>query len=129
MESQLIGRKVSFCLLLCGCAGPVYVPQPLEIINHRQYIIDALFCQKAAAAYRSRLDVSSVAYDAISGGAKDASGAAINPLVPVLGAAGGATSALADGLGVLGRARQQVAKHCLIERTRRDESAIEADPD
>lgn len=114
-------------LILAGCAG--YAPQPIQITDKDQYAADLAMCQAAASAYKPSLGVSSVGYGILSGGASNAAGAALNPLVPLAGALGGGVSALSGGLDLMGRARDNVARHCLIEITHRDRSAIIADPD
>lgn len=118
---------LALLVLTSGCAA--YFPQAIEITDSEAYASDVAFCQSAAAAYKPSLDMSSVGYGAISGAAQNATGAAVSPLVPAIGAAGGATSALSSGLDLMGQARINVAKHCLLERTHRDRSAIVADPD
>lgn len=112
---------------LAGCAA--YVPQLIgPPADPAQYAKDWTLCQAAAQAYKPSLGLPSVAYGAISGGAQNAAGAALNPLVPVLGAAGGGMAALSNGLDVMGQVRENVARHCLLEITRRDHSALVADP-
>lgn len=114
-------------LVVAGCS--VYVPQPIEISDQKQYAADWNKCQSAATAYKPSLSLGDVASATVSGGASNAAGAVINPLVPVIGAAGGATSSLASGFNLMGQARKNVARHCLEELTHRDRSAVIADPD
>lgn len=113
-------------LALSGCS--TYVPQPIEITDPKQYAVDLGLCIAGAAAYKPTLSLPSVGYGAVSGGASNAAGAALNPLVPLAGAAGGGLSALSNGLDLMGQARDNVLRHCIEEKTRRDRSAIVADP-
>ena len=119
---------VLLALLLVGCSTQ-YISVPIEIFNNDQYLADVSECRQAAVAYHPQLHILNVVIGAVSGGAENAVGGVINPLVPVVGAAGGASSALAEGLGVLSYARQNIFKNCLLEKTRIDHSAITANPD
>ena len=118
-------------LALCGCSmlEQTYTPEPLEITDAKQYASDVSFCQAAAAKTKAHLDIASIASGAGTGAAQNAVGAAVNPVVPVIGAAGGAGSALVSGLDVLGHAKANVARHCVIDKTRNDRSAIVAQPE
>lgn len=114
-------------LALCACAG--YAPQPIEVTDGVKYQADLVACSAAAAAYKPKLDLGSVAAGAGTGAAQNVVGAAVNPVVPVIGAAGGAGSALVTGLDVMGHARANVARHCLIDKLAIDHSAIVARPE
>jgi hypothetical protein len=120
------GQIILLAALLSGCAA--YTPQPLEITDPTIYAADVSFCQAAATAYKPSMDLSSVAYGGLSGGAQNLTGAAISPLVPLIGLAGGATSALSTSIDIFGRAKENVLRHCLMDRTKKDGSALIADP-
>lgn len=119
---------VALCLLLAGCAT-AYVPVPIEVTDLQRYAADVDLCLAAARAYQPRASVGSVARGAIEGGSQNLSYAPINPLIPVLGAAGGAAGAGLIGFDITGQVRRNVARHCLEEKTRRDGSAIVANPE
>lgn len=114
-------------MLLCGCVEH-FDPVPIEITDPVQYAVDVKVCQAAAAAYKPKPDLASIAAGTVNGAADNASGAAVNPAVPLLGAAGGATHALVTNLNILGHASANVARHCLEEKAHRDRSAIIANP-
>lgn len=114
-------------LLLAGCTA-VYVPEPLEIADQAKYAADLAFCQTAGAGHKAKLDLGAIASGAGTGIANNVSGAAVNPLVPVLGGLGGASNALITSLDIMGHASANVFRHCLEEKTHRDGSAVLANP-
>jgi hypothetical protein len=114
-------------LLLSGCAS--YLPQPIEITDNAKYSADVQMCMTAAANYKPQFDFGNIGASIVNGAADHASTAVINPLAPAVGAAAGLASSTATDLNVMGQARKNVAKHCILEKTRRDQSAIVADPD
>lgn len=115
-------------LMLAGCAAP-YDPIAIEITDPVAYRRHVDFCLAAAEKFRPRISAGSVARGAIEGGSANLSYAPLNPLIPAVGAVGGAAGEAAIGLGITGQSRRNVAKHCLEEKTRRDGSAIVANPD
>lgn len=114
-------------LLLAGCAS--YMPQPIEITDATKYSADVQMCLAAAQNYQPQVDFGNIGAATITGAASNASMAVINPLVPVVGAASGLASSSATAFNLMGQAKRNVAKHCVLEATHRDESAIVADPD
>ena len=119
---------VASCLLLAGCAT-AYQPVSLEVTDAAKNAADVDFCLAAARAYRPSMSAGGVAQGIIEGAGGAISYAPINPLIPVLGASGGAASAVSNGFDLTGQVRRNVAKHCIAEKTRRDGSAIVANPD
>lgn len=89
---------------------------------------DEASCLKPALAYVHPLDPGEIASAAAQGGARNASGAALNPLVPVLGAAGGATSELFSELGILNDDQRKVFLRCLDHRGERSGKYSVMDP-
>ncbi|WP_298800081.1 hypothetical protein [uncultured Devosia sp.] len=116
------------CAMLCGCAQP-YVAMPIEITDRDQFQADLNECAQAAASYQPHVSATAVALGAVGGGVNNLVGGVVNPLVPVIGAAGGAGAALAQGLGVMSQSKRNVAKHCMQDKTSRDHSAVLANPD
>lgn len=120
--------------LLCGCAtltdalAPPYVPEPIHIYDAAQYAADVKECQAAGANYRPRFSVGSALSKTVGGATANTSLIPLSPLVPVYGAAGGAVGAAADGFDVMSGAHANVFRNCLRDETRRDRSAIVADP-
>ena len=114
-------------LILMGCAIP-YVPVPIEVTNEAAFKIDVAECLAAGDAYASKLDVMDIGASAVTGATRNAAGAAVSPLMPLIGAAGDTTTQLITGLNIMGHASANVARHCLDEKTHRDGSAIIANP-
>jgi hypothetical protein len=129
-DGSSLGLALTFasCLFLIGCAAP-YEAQPIQIVDKAQYTKDLDFCLASAAAYKSRPSVSAIIYSGMQGGSGMISYAPINPLIPVLGAAGGALKEGAAQYDLNSQAKMNVAKHCLQDITRRDGSALIANPD
>jgi hypothetical protein len=117
---------LALLVLTSGCAH--WQPQPLEIPKPDIYAADLAFCMGAAANYKAPFDLSEIFYGGVSGGAQNLTGAAVSPLVPIIGMAGGATSSLTTGIDAFGHAKDNVLRHCMIDRTRIDGSALIADP-
>ena len=115
-------------IALSGCAS--YTPQTVNApINPLQYGLDVGFCRTGSAAYSPPLDTGDIIAGTVKGAATNAVGGVVGgPLVVGVGAAGGGTAALADVLDLMGSARANVFRHCLEEMTRRDGSAIVANP-
>lgn len=122
-------------LLLAGCApftdmlAPSYVPKPLHIFDQAQYEADLGECRAAGIAFKPQFSVASALSQTVHGATSNTSMIPISPLVPVYGAAGGALGAASDGLDVMSAQHQNVFKHCLRDETRRDGSAIIANPE
>lgn len=114
-------------VLLAACST-AYEPEPIEIVDQARYAADVAFCKDAGGKHKAKLNVANIAVSAAQGAGNNASGAILNPLAPVLGAAGGASNSLITGLDVMGHASANVVKHCLEEKTHRDGSALLANP-
>ena len=116
-------------VIVGGCASvDSYSPYVVDISQPDVLIVDEKQCLAAADAYTAPLNLNAVASGAAQGAANNASGAALNPLVPVLGAAGGATSALLSGLGVLNNDQRRVFLLCLSHRGERSHAYNVVDP-
>lgn len=118
-------------ILLAGCASTAPEPVAIRVNDAAQYAADLALCQAAGADQRFRpsLSIGDIAFGAISGGAKSATGAVVGgPLVPAIGAAGGATDAMAQDLDAFGKAGANVTRHCIHDATMQDRSALIADP-
>ncbi len=120
--------------LLAGCQDvstalvPPYIPEPIHIFDHAQYEADVAECRAAGARYKPHFSFGSVASAAVSGATSDTSLIPFNAAVPIYGAAGGAVGATANGLDIMSGQHANVFRNCLRDETRRDRSAIVADP-
>lgn len=115
------------CLVLAGCVSE-YEPYAVEIAKPDQYASDLKACQAYAAAYKPKFDAPGLAESAGEGAAGNAVGAAVNPLVPVIGAAGAVAQTLLSDLGLSQSDRKRIAARCMHEKTRVDHSALSIDP-
>lgn len=115
--------------LLAGCASVKdYLPYVEDVANPSELFKDEVECNRYAVAYKTPFDLEAIATGAAQGGANNASGAAINPLVPLLGAAGGATSAALSQLGILNNDQRRVFLKCLEHRGERSHAYNVMDP-
>jgi hypothetical protein len=117
-------------LRLCGCAGQLinYQPYVTDVADPRQLIKDEGECLSAAKGYTESFDLANVGTQALSGAAGNAAGAAVDPLVPVLGAAGGASQALLGSVGLLGDKQRRSFLKCLEHRGERSHAYNVIDP-
>lgn len=100
----------------------------LSVYDQGLYQQDVLFCQTSAAKYSPDFDGNSIALGLVQGGAANISEVPLSPLVPVIGALGGAASSGANSLDVFGQAQSNVFKNCLHDKTMQDRSAILVNP-
>lgn len=121
-------------LVLCGCGAikdavaPAYEPVPIRIYDQVQYDADVAECRAAGIAFKPRFSFGHVVSQTVSGATSNTSLIPVSPLVPVWGAAGGAIRSTSDGLDVMSGQHQNVFRNCLRDLTRRNGSAIVADP-
>ena len=120
--------SLAFLIPLAGCVAPM-ASTPIEIANPTLYQADVEECRTAAANYSPVVSASSIALGALSGAIGTVAYTPINPLIPGLGAAGGAANAAVAPFDLTGSIRANVYRHCLIDRTSRDHAAIIANPD
>lgn len=121
---------VSLPLSSCASMKIDYVPQTLgDPANAKQFADDVAFCYAAARAWTPQPVAGDIAQATADGGAGMISYVPINPLVPALGAAGGAITSAGQGFDVTGHAFRNVEKHCIRERASKDGSALVANPD
>lgn len=127
MRQGTLGFIVWASLFLASCAG--YQPQTLEVSDQTKYGADVSFCQNAAAnIFKPSFSFGSVGFSAISGAASNSAAAVVGGIAIVgVGALGGASQAASNGLDLMGQAQSNVFRHCVIEKTRRDGSALVAD--
>lgn len=124
------GKHIALLLpLLLGGCTEIYIPQAIEVTDASRYAADLAECQQAAANYRASFDLASVARATINGATQNASNSVISPYVPLVGAAGGAVGSIGNAAGLMGQQKHNVARHCILELTHRDRSALIADPD
>jgi hypothetical protein len=125
-------RLIVLALLIAlgGCLSS-YIPLTLEVSDPVRYAADLKFCQAAGAAYTPKVSAADIAQATFEGGAGTISYFPLNPLIPVLGAAGGAATAASDATGydLTGRTKTNVARHCLYDRLAADHAAIVAKPE
>lgn len=120
---------VALAFILSGCGfASGYQPYIQDITDHAALAEDEIACRDYALAYHTPIDLNSILTSAAQGGARNASGAALNPLVPILGAAGGATSEVLSQLGVLNNDQLRVFLRCLEHRGERSHAYNVMDP-
>lgn len=121
-------------LVLCGCGNiqdlivTPYVPQPIHIYDQAQYDADVAECRAAGVAFQPRFSIGGALAKTVRGATSNTSLIPVSPLVPVYGAAGGAVGAASDGLDLMSAQHRNVFRNCLHDETRRDGSAIIANP-
>lgn len=118
----------AIAVLVAGCAQRLAVA-PIEVASEPAYLENVSQCKAAAEAYKPEVTVGSVIYGAVAQGLGVISYAILYPWMPVLGAAGGAGRAATDGYDITGRIRANVFRHCMVDKSARDRSAILANPD
>ena len=129
-------RKLMLALpfFLGGCGdletalNPPYAPEPIHIFDAAGYQADLKECQAAGAAYKPHMSIAGVVSKTVDGATANTSLIPVSPLVPLYGAAGGAVGAASDGFDVMSGQHANVYRNCLRDETRRDHSAILADP-
>lgn len=105
------------CLVLAGCVSVAdYQPAVTDITDQAVLTRDEAVCRSVALGYEPGLDIGNITSQAVQGGASNLAGAAVNAWVPVLGAAGGASSAALNGFGVLKTDQRKVFLKCLDHR-------------
>src|SRR5580692_4439048 len=89
------------CLILTGCVSvSTYQPYITDVTDPAALASDKAACLSYAKAYKPPTDLGSYAAAAGVGGGNNLAGAAINPLVPALGAAGGVAVAAMKAVGL-----------------------------
>lgn len=114
-------------LMLCGCATVPSDPADVfEIADQAQYTADLATCRTHLAEHQARkhISVGPVISGAAQGAGQNLSSAAINPVIPALGAAGAASSVLYAQLDPLGTSAQKFLNDCVKQKTERDHSAL-----
>ena len=127
-------RKIIFTVVALGlasCATNPSQPAPyvIDITDQSALDQDKIDCEGAALGYKAPLSATQIGASAAKGAANNAAGAAVNPLVPVLGAAGAATSTTLDELGVLNTKQRRVYLLCLAHRGAKSGAYNVIDPD
>ena len=116
-------------ILLAGCNTVAsYQPYITDIKDPGRLAADKVDCLGRAQGYTTPMSASAIGTASAQGAAGNLAGAAINPLVPVLGAAGGAGSELFKQLGVLNNDQRRVLLLCLAHRGLRSGAYDVLDP-
>jgi len=106
-------------LTLSACANistvVPYAPQP-EIKDQAAFNADLATCRGYATGYQPGFSVSSIGNAGLQGGLGNLGGVAINPLVPVAGAAGGGGAEFMRELGLLNDAQRKVLTLCMDKK-------------
>jgi uncharacterized membrane protein len=113
-------------LFLSACAP--YSPYAVEISDQTLFTADLKTCQTYAASYRAGFSLGGIASAAAEGAANNAPAAAVNPLVPVLGALGGATSATISGLDLMDSSQRKIVARCMTLKGERSRAYLVIDP-
>lgn len=120
---------VGLTIILSGCGfASGYTPYIQDITDQTVLARDEVACRDYALAYHTPVDLNSILTGAAQGGARNVASAAINPIIPVLGAAGGATSEILSQLGVLNNDQLRVFLRCLEHRGERSRAYSVMDP-
>lgn len=116
-------------LALAGCAGlSSYKPFVIDITDAGALTKDQNDCLAIAQTYRSPISIGSIGTAAVEGGGNNLAGGALNPLVPALGAAGGASAELLKDIDLLGSQQRRVFLLCLDHRGERSHAYSVVDP-
>lgn len=116
-------------LLLIGCSTVAdYRPFVGDVVDPAALRRDEGECLVMAKSYSAPLSLGGIGTAAVEGGGNNLAGAAVNPLVPVLGAAGGASAALFAGLDLLSAGQRRVFLRCLDHRGERSHAYSVIDP-
>lgn len=116
-------------ILLSGCSSVMaYDPYSVEIKNPVLYGSDTQICRTYASDYNKGISLKKISESTGKGAANNLSGAALNPLVPVLGAIGGGSGETLDELGLTDTSQIHVFVICLRKKTELDGSALVLDP-
>ena len=119
-------------IFLAGCSTvqtlEPYAPAH-EIADQARYKSDEDTCRGYALAYHKGLSPTAIGSQAIQGAGQNLAGAAVNPLVPVIGAAGSGGAELANELGLTDTAQVKVFVTCLKVKTQKDGSALVLEPE
>ena len=120
-------------LLLCGCASvfpnsKTYAPIVVRVEDKQQYSKDLAECHMVADNYRPGINAGNLAQSTFNGGANNAGLGVVNPLAPVAGAVAGGLNSVVAGFGITGNDSITILVRCILEETRRDHSAVVADP-
>lgn len=124
---------VTMPLLLSGCAAifpsaKTYVPLTARIDNPTQYQADLKECHRVADNYRPGISSGSLAQSTFNGAASNAAEGVLSPAVPAVGAVAGAADSLVASFGITAQDSITILVRCILEETRRDHSAVVADP-
>lgn len=116
-------------VLLVGCSTlPEFQPFVTDVTDQAALQSDERECLAIAQTYRAPLGLGSIGTAALEGGGNNLAGAAVNPLVPALGAAGGASSALLTGLDLMSSGQRRAFLLCLDHRGERSHAYSVIDP-
>jgi hypothetical protein len=115
-------------LLCAACASPTEAPYAVEIQDRNAFTADLAACTTYAENYHPGFDASAVGEAALKGAASNASGAAVNVLVPALGGLGAATTETLNRLDIFTGAKRAVFVRCMSLKTQRDGSALVLEP-
>lgn len=124
---MIAAALIALVMCLSGCAT-AYEPYAVEIAKPDQYASDLKACQAYAAAYKPKFDAPGLAESAGEGAAGNAVGAAVNPLVPVIGAVGAVAQTLLSDLGLSQADRKKIVARCMKEKLRKDGAGLPVDP-
>lgn len=115
--------------LLTGCADvTVYQPYITDVTDPAALASDKVACLVHAHAYKPPTDLASLATAAGVGAGDNLAGAAITPLVPALGAAGGVAVAGMKAVGLNSTDQIRVYLRCLSNRSLRSGAYEMNDP-
>lgn len=115
-------------LLLCACAAPTYQPYTVEVIDPIIFRSDLSLCQGYAKAYPQAFSPTAVVAAGVAGGLQNAPGAAVSPLVPVVGALGSAAEAVLSGIDVLNSNQRKIVIMCMTQKGIRSGAFLVLDP-
>lgn len=116
-------------ILLLGCAPSTpFEPYTIDIQSQPRYAADLAECRLAANNYPQKLSPQAIGAGAAVGAAQNAPGAAINPVVPAIGALGGAAQAAINGMGAFGANQQKIIISCMKQKGANSGAYLVIDP-
>lgn len=112
--------------LLSACAP--FTPFAVEISDQSQFTSDLSTCQGYATLYHPGINPLDLASSGALGAIQNAPAGAVNPLIPVIGALGGTTTAAINGLDLLSTNQRKIVTLCMAAKGDKSGKYLVIDP-